>query len=252
MNAQRIAAVCLSILAVASLAPALPSPIARPAHALSELRELPGAENTGDDAVPEEEEVSDEPEIDEPLQLPMPDPLVNKGAGSENADEASSGEPEDEKPVEVLTDLSIVPEPVRRMRQMILEAAASGDMERLRPLLGKGPTQTQVSQVETDDDPIATLKGLSGDPEGIEVLAILIDLLNTGFVRTAAGTPDETYVWPYFTEKTLSKLTPPETVDLLRLVTAGDFAGMQEFGGYNFYKTGITPDGQWKFFIAGD
>ena len=38
----------------------------------------------------------------------------------------------------------------------------------------------------------------------------------------------------------------------MRLVTAGDVASMQEFGSYNFYRVGITPDGQWKFFIGGD
>jgi hypothetical protein len=27
---------------------------------------------------------------------------------------------------------------------------------------------------------------------------------------------------------------------------------MQEFGGYNFYRLGISPDGKWKFFTAGD
>jgi hypothetical protein len=27
---------------------------------------------------------------------------------------------------------------------------------------------------------------------------------------------------------------------------------MQEFGGYNFYRLGITADGKWKFFTAGD
>ena len=47
-------------------------------------------------------------------------------------------------------------------------------------------------------------------------------------------------------------LSPPEKVELLRIVTAGDFADMQEFGGYNFYRVGIAPDGQWKFFVAGD
>lgn len=250
MNAHRIAAVCLSLFVGVSLAPALACSFVLPAHALSELQQLPGADKAEDEA-PSEDDASDEPDIDEPVQLPMPDPLVNKGAATQE-DPATAGEPETAKPVEVLTDLSRVPEPVRRMRDMILEAASSGDMERLRPLLGKGMTQTQVSQLETGEDPVTTLKGLSGDADGIEVLAILIDVLNTGFVLSAAGTPDETYVWPYFTEKSLSQLTPPEKVDLLRLVTAGDFADMVEFGGYNFYKTGITPDGQWKFFIAGD
>ena len=69
---------------------------------------------------------------------------------------------------------------------------------------------------------------------------------------TEKGTPEEAYVWPYFTEKPLASLTPPEKVDLFRLLTAGDFAEMEEGGNYNFYRVGITPDGQWKFFVAGD
>ena len=155
-------------------------------------------------------------------------------------------------PVEVIRDIEKAPEPVRRMRELIVEAAASGDIERLRPLLGKGMTETQVSIVETDEGPVETLKGQSGDEEGIEVLAILLDVLATGFVHVGKGTADEMYVWPYFAEKSLATLTPPEKVELLRIVTAGDFADMKEFGSYNFYRVGITPDGQWKFFVTGD
>jgi hypothetical protein len=84
------------------------------------------------------------------------------------------------------------------------------------------------------------------------VLAILLDILATGFTHVGVGTPDEMYVWPYFAEKSLATLTPPEKVELLRIVTAGDFADMKEFGSYNFYRVGITPDGQWKFFVTGD
>jgi hypothetical protein len=96
------------------------------------------------------------------------------------------------------------------------------------------------------------LKDLSGDPDGDEILAIILDIISTGFVHVGQGTPDEMYVWPYFAEKDLKKLTPPERVELLRIVTAGDLADMQEFGGYNFYRLGITTDGKWKFFTAGD
>ena len=89
-------------------------------------------------------------------------------------------------------------------------------------------------------------------PDGDEILAIMLDVISTGFVHVGQGTPDEMYVWPYFAEKPLAGLTPPEKVELLRIVTAGDFSDMQEFGSYNFYRVGITPDGQWKFFITGD
>jgi hypothetical protein len=67
-----------------------------------------------------------------------------------------------------------------------------------------------------------------------------------------AGTPEEMYVWPYFVGKSLNELTAPEKVELLRIITAGDLADMQEYGTYSFYRIGITPDGQWKFFTAGD
>ncbi|HVK91457.1 MAG TPA: hypothetical protein VM468_08660 [Mycoplana sp.] len=229
------------------------------AFALSELQRIPGqqtedkaAEQPSADTAPASEAPPDEGE--RRLQLPMPDPLIRKDAAGQQATEPDTDKTvsEPEAPVEVIYDISKAPAPVRRMRELIVEAAASGDIERLRPLLGKGPTQTQVSVVEGDGDPVTTLKGLSGDSDGIEILAILLDVLATGFVRVDAGTPNEAYVWPYFAEKSLDALSPPEKVELLRIVTAGDFADMQEFGGYNFYRVGIAPDGQWKFFVAGD
>ncbi|MEJ6845763.1 hypothetical protein [Sinorhizobium fredii] len=222
-------------------------PMAAPtAFALSELKGAPppAPADSAENAAPTE---TPEGEPEEPLEIPMPDPLVDK-AVTETKDAA----PEVVQPVEVLADVSKIPAPVARMRELIVEAAASGDIEQLRPLLGKGPTQTQVSGSGGEEDPIATLKGLSGDQDGVEILAILLDVLSTGFVLADKGTPEEAYVWPYFAEKPLASLTPPEKVDLFRLVTAGDFAGMEELGNYNFYRVGITPDGQWKFFVAGD
>lgn len=230
-----------------------------PAFALSELQQIQ-RQQSDDKAVdhpPTDSAAQAETPPDEAerrLQLPLPDPLIRKDATEQQAVEpvTENNVSAPEAPVEVLYDIDKAPAPVRRMRELIVEAAASGDMERLRPLLGKGQTQTQVSAVEGDDDPVTTLKGLSGDSEGIEILAILLDVLATGFVRVDAGTPNEMYVWPYFAEKSLDALSPPERVELLRIVTAGDFADMQEFGGYNFYRVGIAPDGQWKFFVAGD
>jgi hypothetical protein len=245
ISACRMRAVRLSALLLASLL-ASSVLLSHPALALSELKQIP--RETSQDNQAKDVPAEDEPGDERPMQIPMPDPRVNKPARDAKDDSAEDKAPAE--PVEVLSDVSKIPEPVARMRELIVEAAASGDIERLRALLGKGPTQTQVG--ENDADPIETLKGLSGDPQGIEILAILLDVLSTGFVLTEKGTPDEAYVWPYFTEKPLSTLTPPEKVDLFRLITAGDFAEMEEGGNYNFYRVGITPDGQWKFFVAGD
>ncbi|OJF92888.1 hypothetical protein [Pararhizobium antarcticum] len=256
-NANRIIAIRLGALlfAAVSLSWLLPAP---PAFALSELKTIPG--QAAPESAPENPADLDAPGDDAPMEIPLPDPFVNKalndgdgdGGNDDGGNDGNNGPVEPQPPVEVLTDVSKIPQAVARMRELIVEAAASGDIERLRPLLGKGETQTQVSITEGEDDPLVTLKGLSGDGEGVEILAILLDLLSTGFVEADKGTPEAIYVWPYFAEKPLASLTAPEKVDLFRLVTAGDFAEMQEFGSYNFYRVGITADGQWKFFVAGD
>lgn len=214
------------------------------AYALSELQKIPGQP----DAPATAQQQPAAPQNGS--SIPQPDPLVNKDGGQ--SVDKTPGASDDSKPVEVIYDINKAPEPVRKMREQIVEAAASGDLERLRPLMGTGADQTQVTVGEPTDDPIGTLKDLSGDPDGDEILAIMLDVISTGFVHVGQGTPDEMYIWPYFAEKDLKSLTPPERVELLRIVTAGDLSDMQEFGGYNFYRVGISPDGKWKFFTAGD
>lgn len=219
--------------------------LAHPAHALTEPKKEPEATQSEDPS-------AEKPEDDTTgggSTLPMPDSLIKK-PGEDTAVEDGKDEPD--IPAEIITDLSTLPEPVKKMRVALVEAAASGDVERLRPLLGTGDDQTQVSIGDAPEDPIAALKSLSGDQDGREVLAILLDIISTSAAVVDKGTPQETYVWPYFAEKNLDTLTPPEIVELYRIVTAGDVTDMKEFGGYNFYRLGIAPDGKWKFFVAGD
>ncbi|OCW57717.1 hypothetical protein [Hoeflea olei] len=219
------------------------------AQALSDLKEVapPAAEEAPKDT---------RPPLDEPLTgsdggLPAPAPIIRPQpeptpAVTEPADAA------DAAPVEILTDPTQLPEPARRMRELIIEAASSGEIENLRALLGSGPTATQLALSDIDSDPVDYLRSISGDGAGQEILAILIDLLNTGFVRVDADEPGETYLWPYFAAMPLDSLTPPQQVELLRLVTAGDVEDMKAYGAYNFYRVGISPEGEWRFFMAGD
>ncbi|CAD7043954.1 hypothetical protein REJC140_03759 [Pseudorhizobium endolithicum] len=220
---------------LASLLIALP-PL--PAEALS---------GVGSDDSPREQQPKEEPEV--APGLPLPDPLINRSPTDSAGTPEVGGEVDAAADAEIILDPALLPEPVRRMRELIVEAAASGDIEQLRPLT-TGPHQTQVNG--EINDPIEALKSYSGDPEGLEILAILLDILSTGAARLDVGTPDEVYVWPYFAGKTLSSLTAPERVDLLRIVTAGDLMGMEESGNYNFYRLAITPAGEWKSMTGGD
>jgi hypothetical protein len=76
--------------------------------------------------------------------------------------------------------------------------------------------------------------------------------VDAGFVKLDPGTPNELYVWPYFFGIPLDRLDPRQRVELFKIVTAGDYEDMKAFGTYIFYRVGITPEGSWAFFVAGD
>ena len=239
---------------------------AGPSLALSELQQAePPTADSAQDAPPAADEPIGNPEAEaEPgpstgpaigpgIMLPDPDPVIRPvPQTTEEETEASDTDTAAFPPVDVLTDPALLPEPARRMRQLIIEAATTGEIGKLRSLLGTGPTATQLSFGDIDADPVAYLRSISGDGEGQEILAILIDLLNTGFIHADVGEPSESFVWPYFVALPLDALTPPQKVELLRLVTAGDVEDMKAYGAYNFYRIGISPEGEWRFFLAGD
>lgn len=244
---------------LATLAIAVPAVFATtlPAAALSEIKreELPAPAAPQSDEAPEK-------------SVPLPDPIqTTPPAGAAPGETAPDAEePEQVEPngavhgaddpnaplPEIEYDLQKLPEPVRRMRQLILDAAKTGDIEKLRPLIGTGDDATQLSLTEVEGDAIDFLRGLSGDTEGQEILAILEEVLTSGYVHLEAGTPQEIYAWPYFFAIPLDKLTPAQRVELFKIVTAGDYEDMKTYGTYTFYRAGIAPDGQWVFFVAGE
>ncbi len=171
-------------------------------------------------------------------------PLANGGSPRLNADEPVT--------YEIMRDLSLLPFPARKMHELLLNTAKAGDLEALRPFIGEGDDQTMLSFGGIEGDPIAHLKSLSGDPDGYEILAIMQEVLQTGFVRVEVGTENEMYVWPYYFATPFDKLTPEQKVEMFTLLTYGDFEEMESFGAYLFYRVGITPQGRWRFFVAGD
>jgi hypothetical protein len=143
-----------------------------------------------------------------------------------------------------------LPEPVRETRRKLLEAARSGDLNQLRALMDAQPEKPAVA-LGDPGDPIEYLKALSTDAEGREMLAILLEVLEAGFVHVEPGTSEELYVWPYFAQVPLESLTPSQLVELFTLITAADYEDMRSYGSYTFFRVGIAPDGRWLFFLAG-
>jgi hypothetical protein len=202
-----------------------------------------------EESLPESEIVEPREVPDRPMpSIPPDDKLLDEGRDEGGG--AAVRIPITSIPV-VEYDPEKLPTPVRRLREQIIEAAASGDLEKLRPIF-EANGEPPVLSFNESDDPVETLRSLSGDPEGREILAILIEVLEAGYVHADAGTPEEMYVWPYFARYPVDALTPPQLVELFKLVFSGDYEDMKTYGAYISYRVGIGADGTWRFFLVGD
>ncbi len=148
-------------------------------------------------------------------------------------------------------DLSTLPPPVAAMREKIIAAARSGDPAQMRSTIGLSDPAPVFSSTG-EGDPIDILKAASGDSAGLEVLAILLDVLDAGWVVKGEGTPQVRYVWPYFAELPPNSLSRRQLVEVYRVLTAGDFEEMRAVGSYEFYRLEIAADGRWLMFMAGE
>ena len=240
-----------------------------------------GADPSGDGQPPAAQQPDDAPGSDAPASDSPPSEAGTPAGPDERgpAGDGGTGDPaatgQDEEPptpfgvdpnrgvrppvVDVVPDTSPLPEvhygeaglpePVRKTRAAILEAARSGDIEALRAVLETSEMPPVLARGDVGD-PITFLKESSGDQEGREILAILIDLLEAGWVRLNPGEPGEMYVWPYFAAMPIDRLTPQQIVELYRILTAADVDEMRAYDEWLFFKIGIGADGSWHYFMV--
>jgi hypothetical protein len=152
---------------------------------------------------------------------------------------------------EPTSDLSKLTDKARQTRQRILDAAKSGDLKKVAAVMQQNEMMP-VFSFGGDKDPVEFWQSSYPDSDGIEALAILIEILEMPFVHVDKGTAQEMFVWPYFYALPLKSLTREQRVELFRLVTGTDWREMSDFGAYIFFRVGISPDGVWHFFVAGD
>jgi hypothetical protein len=137
-----------------------------------------------------------------------------------------------------------LPAAVEETRAALLEAAESGDYEALRTLIpSDGFEYTFGGPVE--DGPVAYWQDLEQetDERPLEALAAILKMpyvLSRGY-----------YVWPWaYTVESAGHLSRHEQ-ELLEPLGAVDTLFPAE-SGYFGWRTGVTPDGTWAFFVAGD
>jgi hypothetical protein len=148
---------------------------------------------------------------------------------------------------QVLYDFNALPDPVKRMLTQIAGAAESGNIEAMRPVFESNELKPMVS-ASFVDDPIAFWKKASADGSGRDVLAAMLNVLSSGYVRMGQG-KDEIFVWPYFAETDLAKLTPAQEVELYRIVPPELALAMKKSGKYSYYRLGVSPAGVWHYFL---
>jgi hypothetical protein len=117
----------------------------------------------------------------------------------------------------------------------------------MRPVLESNELKPMVSAGAVDD-PIAYWKRVSADGEGREILAAMLNVLSSGYVRVGEGR-EEMFVWPYFAEADLRQLAPAQEVDLYRMMPPRAAATMKRSGRYDYFRIGIAPDGVWHYFL---
>lgn len=93
---------------------------------------------------------------------------------------------------------------------------------------------------------IAHLKNNEGSGEG-EVFSIISTLLELPY-----GKQGDIYTWPAVFTKESKDWTEEDIAQMKTFLTSQEIESYREFGGYAYYRIGITKEGKWVYFIAGD
>ena len=196
--------------------------------------------------------------------------LALAGCGSDDADEAaatdpvtvtqtvtetlpppSTSSPTDECSAAelhvVLSDQGL-PETVAEVRQRIFDAALACDYDTLEEIAleqGEGFTFSYGAETDASEYWRSVEAGSAEEPKPMRTLAAILTM---PYTRNESGS----YAWPTAYSETPTEeawqalvdagLYSQESVDLMR----------EQQTGYLGYRTAITADGDWQFFVAGD
>ncbi len=141
-----------------------------------------------------------------------------------------------------------LPVAVADMREQIWQAAVVCDYDSLADL--------------TSPDLFTYSFGGSGDPaaywaqleaDGEEPMRFLAETLNLSFATTDAGDLGTAYVWPSaFAYPTWADVPQADRDMLATLYGQAAIGDWELFGSFIGYRIGITEDGEWIYYVAGD
>jgi hypothetical protein len=194
--------------------------------------------------------------------------LALAGCGTDDADEAAAPQPvtvtqtvtETQTTTEPEAECSTaavrltlpeqeLPPAVADVRKRVFEAAVACDYDTLEEIAleqGEGFTFSYGAETDASEHWRSVEEGSDEEPKPMRALAAILTM---PYTRNESGS----YAWP-------TAYTESPTAEAWRaLVDAGLYSQAQieemqgpASTGYLGYRTAITPDGDWQFFVAGD
>jgi hypothetical protein len=141
-----------------------------------------------------------------------------------------------------------LPALVAAMRADLLAASTACDFGRLGAMAEANGTSYTFGG---DTDPGAFWRDLEANGE--TPLADMVQLLNLEPALFDVGEGIVFYVWPaVYALPDWADATGEQRQELAGIFGTDQLAGWDSFGGYVGYRVGITTDGRWSFFVAGD
>lgn len=143
-----------------------------------------------------------------------------------------------------------LPEPVAAMREQIIAAALVCDVSTLVELAG-----TDLVTDFGGGDAVRFHEAVESGEPLLETLVLTLGLpsRHQTFEDSEAPTNVSFYVWPSaFGYDAWGEIPGAERDALLELYTQEELDQMAEIGGFIGWRVGITPEGDWQFFVAGD
>lgn len=151
------------------------------------------------------------------------------------------------------SDFASLPPRVAALREKILDACATRDVEALKvpiqwaetpPIFLRGPGRPKSFAAIVD-----FLRARSFDRRGVEMVAILRATFESPFARKIEG-PFETYVWPAQALIWPQRLDADALARLWALVRFADLGAADAKGRPLIHSAGVGKDGTWHWFAT--
>ncbi|HEY4606576.1 MAG TPA: hypothetical protein VIH55_02920, partial [Acidimicrobiia bacterium] len=139
-----------------------------------------------------------------------------------------------------------LPDQVADVRLAMAQAAIACDYDTLEALAGPD-LNTSFGGGGFDNIPMWEEQGT------YPALELLVRLLDTPFATQEVEDLPRYYVWPSaFVYDTWDEIPAEDIEALLEVFTQEELDQIATFGAYAGWRIGITEDGDWEFFVAGD